>query len=52
MQGATEKKASPSKLISLKVQEDLLTIFRNKCEIEGLRYQTQIKLLMSKWVKG
>ena len=51
MQGATVKKTSPSKLISLKVQQDLLSVFRTKCEIEGLKYQTQIKALMTDWVK-
>ena len=40
-----------SKLISLKVAEDLLALFRAKCEIEGVKYQTQIKTLMSQWIK-
>ncbi len=40
-----------SKLISLKVQQNLLNAFRFKCEQQGLKYQTQIKSLMMDWVK-
>jgi len=43
------KAKPPSKLISLKVDNDLLEEFREKCEISGLRYQTQIKTLMADW---
>ncbi len=43
---------SPSKLISLKVQENLLGVFKQKAKLEGLAYQTQIKKLMSEWVKN
>ena len=39
-----------SKLISLKVHEDLLATFRARCEIEGLKYQSQIKVLMKRWL--
>ena len=39
-----------SKLISLKVPEDQLALFRARCEIEGLKYQTQIKALMTRWL--
>jgi predicted DNA binding CopG/RHH family protein len=41
-----------SKLISLKVPEPLLAGFRAKCELEGLRYQSQIKVLMHNWLEG
>jgi len=41
-----------SKLISMKVQEDLLKTFRAKCEIEGLKYQSKIKVLMQQWVQS
>lgn len=41
-----------SKLISLKVPEDLLATFKVKAELTGTRYQTQIKQLMSDWVKA
>ncbi len=41
-----------SRLISLKVPEDLLETFRARCRLEGLRYQTQIKRLMNDWLRG
>ena len=40
-----------SKLISLKVPENLLALFKNRCQAQGLRYQTQIKRLMSEWIE-
>lgn len=42
--------ASPSKLISLKVPENLLKAFKRKAEIVDVPYQTQIKRLMKKWL--
>ena len=39
-----------SKLISIKVPESLLATFRQKCELHGLKYQTQIKKLMKEWL--
>ena len=39
-----------SKLISLKVPEELLESFRTRCELKGLKYQTQIKQLMKDWL--
>ena len=44
--------AEKSKLISLKVPETLLRGFRQKCELNGVRYQTQIKQLMLEWVQS
>jgi len=41
-----------SRLISLKVPEDLLEAFRRRCHLEGTRYQTQIKRLMGDWLRG
>jgi len=41
-----------SRLISLKVPENLLQAFRGKCRLEGVKYQTQIKRLMSAWLQG
>lgn len=41
-----------SKLISLKVPQDLLQTFRARCELEGLKYQTQIKALMKNWLQS
>ncbi len=45
-------KKSPLKLISLKIEEELLQQFRFQCEARNLRYQTQIKHLMRKWLLG
>ncbi len=39
-----------SKLISMKVPEPLLDAFRQRCENEGIKYQTQIKKLMEEWL--
>lgn len=41
-----------SKLISMKVQQPLLDSFRRRCEFEGVRYQSQIKVLMKNWLQG
>jgi predicted DNA binding CopG/RHH family protein len=39
-----------TKLISLKISESLLKAFRQKCELQGVKYQTQIKTLMARWL--
>jgi len=52
MQQPAEKSASKTKLISMKVDEELLALFRSKCEIDGVRYQTQIKKLMTQWLSS
>jgi uncharacterized protein (DUF4415 family) len=39
-----------SRLISMRVPEALLASFRAKCELEGARYQTRIKELMTEWL--
>lgn len=44
------RRPAKSKLISLKVPEDLLNAFRQKAALQGLRYQTQIKTLMLEWL--
>ena len=41
-----------SRLISLKVPQPLLDAFKRRCALEGVRYQTQIKSLMSDWIRG
>lgn len=38
-----------TKLISIKVPEDLLGAFRTKAELAKVPYQTQIKKLMQQW---
>jgi predicted DNA binding CopG/RHH family protein len=42
----------PSKLISIKVPEDLLNAFKAKSRLAGTPYQTQIKALMKAWLLG
>ncbi len=42
----------PSKLISMKLPQPLLDNFKQRCRLEGMRYQTQIKVLMKDWLKG
>ena len=44
------KQASKSRLISIKIPEDLLTAFKAKATLENIRYQTQIKQLMKAWL--
>ena len=41
-----------SRLISMKVDEDLLAAFKFRCKAEGVRYQTRIKELMRAWLAG
>jgi predicted DNA binding CopG/RHH family protein len=41
---------SVSKLISMKVPEDLLDAFKTRAKVAGTPYQTQIKKLMKAWV--
>ena len=42
--------AGSSRLISMRVPERLLHCFKNKCSLEGTRYQTRIKALMADWL--
>lgn len=46
------RRPARSKLISLKVPEDLLEAFRRRAELAGVPYQSQIKQLMREWVLG
>jgi predicted DNA binding CopG/RHH family protein len=41
---------SRSKLISIKVPENLLSAFKARAALKGTPYQTQIKVLMRAWV--
>ncbi len=43
---------SRSRLISLKVPENLLNAFKAQAARKGTPYQTQIKALMKAWVVG
>jgi len=40
-----------TRLISIKMPESLLKAFRTKCELNGVKYQTQIKNLMKAWLE-
>lgn len=42
---------APSKLISLKVPEDLLSAFKARAGMANTPYQTQIKILMREWLQ-
>jgi len=44
------RQPAASKLISMKVPEDLLNAFKAKAKLNNTRYQTQIKALMRNWV--
>jgi predicted DNA binding CopG/RHH family protein len=39
-----------SRLISMRVPEPLLQSFKTRCRMEGVRYQSRIKELMTEWV--
>jgi predicted DNA binding CopG/RHH family protein len=39
-----------SRLISLKLSEPLLRAFKDKSQLSGVPYQTQIKALMRQWL--
>ena len=41
---------SRSKLISIKIPENLLNAFKARAALAGKPYQTQIKLLMKAWL--
>jgi len=41
---------SRSKLISIKIPENLLSAFKARAALAGTPYQTQIKALMKAWV--
>ena len=49
---ASKKESDRSKLISMRVEERLLGLFREKAEQEGVRYQTKLKDLMRSYVGG
>ncbi|MBT8062475.1 MAG: BrnA antitoxin family protein [Gammaproteobacteria bacterium] len=45
------KQAAASKLISMKVPEDLLNAFKTQSRLIGTPYQSQIKRLMRQWLE-
>ena len=46
----TDSKPKKSKLISMKVPEDLLQSFKSKAKLKGKPYQTLIKQLMKEYL--
>jgi uncharacterized protein (DUF4415 family) len=42
---------APTKLISLKVPEDLLNAFKARARMAGVPYQSQVKVLMREWLQ-
>ena len=42
---------SETKLISIRVPENVLHLFRRQAEAQGMKYQSQIVRLMREWVK-
>ncbi len=47
-----KNRPAKSRLISLRVPENLLSSFRSKAELMGVSYQAQIKRLMMAWIEG
>jgi len=52
LHGHRNETRSRSKLISLKVPENLLNVFKKQAALSGTPYQTQIKVLMKEWALG
>ena len=50
LHGDRTKGRTRSKLISIKVPENLLNVFRKRSALAGVAYQTRIKQLMTDWV--
>ena len=47
-----QQQSDKTRLISIKIPESLLASFRAKSELHNTKYQTQIKKLMTNWVKN
>jgi predicted DNA binding CopG/RHH family protein len=47
-----QAKPQKTKLISIKIPENMLELFREKSRLHGIKYQTQIKILMDNWLKS
>jgi len=41
-----------SKLISIKIETDLLEAFKTKARLDGVPYQSRIKAIMRDWLKN
>lgn len=49
---ALKSKRPRTKLISIKIETDLLELFKKKVQLRNQRYQTKIKELMRNYVLG
>jgi predicted DNA binding CopG/RHH family protein len=47
----SESKTQKTRLISIKIPENLLNAFKAKAKVNGIPYQTQIKRLMAEWMR-
>ena len=45
-------KKSVTKLISIKIETDLLEAFKTKARLDGVPYQSRIKAIMRDWLKS
>jgi len=41
-----------SKLISIKIPENLLYVFKTKAKLKNVPYQSMIKILMKEWLRN
>ena len=48
----TPLKKIESKLISIKIETDLLETFKTKARLDGVPYQSRIKAIMRNWLKN
>lgn len=48
----TSLKKTGSKLISIKIETDLLETFKTKARLDGVPYQSRIKAIMRNWLKN
>jgi uncharacterized protein (DUF4415 family) len=46
------RKKPVSKLISIKIEADLLEAFKTKARLDGVPYQSRIKTIMRDWLKS
>jgi predicted DNA binding CopG/RHH family protein len=46
-----QDKSQRTRLISIKIPENLLNVFKAKAILQGIPYQTQIKRLMQEWMR-
>lgn len=41
-----------TKLVSIKIETDLLAAFKTRAKLDGVLYQTRIKKIMREWLLG